>query len=671
MVVLYRIHGDNIIECEVAIEIITEAIAESKGLEYSINLENSSLSTPKYKVIFSEGSSLLFELFPGHNRWDNSLSEYLTKMGAPLRESVDAFVTRVDNAKEIPVAAFEFCNALPAGNNAWQRAGRAISMVEAGIPYFYFAEIGGQELDANRKIKAPRFPNPIVPYSYLTLSSAATKKCTTVYLPSRSISEETYKEFEDAFANREYTHAIASIFTESETENQDLEESKNKSAQFVLDLAERRRRSDTHSIDTWNILVENAQKGRPISEVIIKDNLNWSKKIAIKANKTLSRLIADLQKLDVAAIGSRDMPFCIVDAKKRSKLSQLIDNNYGESVSEDFKSWIKNGEKSLVIVFIAGFKPRGDDSRPDRGLVPLASMIFANDDIDILSVVYGPAKERTWSELFDSPMSLASNNGLWEAIIGLGDGLLIDSVTFDATKQNRDLLTPLSAHTTEKVDLAKFSNIPRYGEHDVDSALHLLFSNTTNEEVFESLCNPPGGDWSGVSFLDQEGATNRWTSLPRVTGVDGKRPDHIIQFLGDVKFFLSIESKDLLRNLEEKIGPRLNYYTKELLISGKAQSRKLKDSLLWTQNIDEDFLNKALNEYSFYSGAAIMGRADEAILASKKSFADVVFSIDFSSKENIIYVIVNNEKIRRPLIDFLDSQQTKTKILNSKLIVLN
>lgn len=671
MIVLYRIHGDNIIECEVAIEIISEAIAEVKGLEYSIELEESSLCTPKYKVSYSDDTNLVFELFPGHNRWDQSLAEYLIKLGAPLRESVDAFVTRVDNDHEEPVAAFEFCNALPAGNNAWQRAGRAISMVEANIPYFYFAEIGGQELDSNRKIKAPRFPNPIVPYSYLTLSSAAAKKCTTVYLPSRSISEETYREFQDAFANREYKHAIASIFIESETKNQDLDQSKNKSAQFVLDLAERRRKTDTHSIKTWHALTENAQKGEPVAEVIINDNLNWSKKISIKANSSLSRLIADLQKIDVAAVGSRDMPFCILNKTKRIKLSQMIEETYGESVTKEFKDWVGTSERHLVIVFIAGFKPRGDDSRPDRGLVPLASMIFANDDVDILSVVYGPAKRRTWEQLFSDPSSLASNNGLWEAIIGLGDGILVDSVTFDASKRNRDVLTPSPAHVTETAELARFSNIPRYGEHDVDSTLHLLFSRTGEEDVFESLCNPPGGDWSGVSFLDQEGAINRWTSLPRVTGVDGKRPDHIIQFLSSDKFFLSIESKDLLRNLEESIGPRLNHYTRELLISGKAQSRKLKDSLLWTQNIDEEFLNNALDEYSFYSGAAIMGGAREASLASKKSSTDIVFSIDFSESENKIFIVINNEKIRRPLVVFLNSQQTKLLKLKASLVFLN
>ena len=45
------------------------------------------------------------------------------------------------------------------------------------------------------------------------------------------------------------------------------------------------------------------------------------------------------------------------------------------------------------------------------------------------------------------------------------------------------------------------------------------------------MCNPPGGDWSGVTLLDfGSGAEYRWTSLPRVSGKDGKRPDHVIEF---------------------------------------------------------------------------------------------------------------------------------------------
>ena len=32
----------------------------------------------------------------------------------------------------------------------------------------------------------------------------------------------------------------------------------------------------------------------------------------------------------------------------------------------------------LILCFILGFKPRGDDARPDRGLNPLIKMIFNN-----------------------------------------------------------------------------------------------------------------------------------------------------------------------------------------------------------------------------------------------------------------------------------------------------
>ena len=92
--------------------------------------------------------------------------------------------------------AIEYCSALPAGNNAWQRNGRALASVFANVPYLYYAEIGGIELDHNRKPKAPRYPNPAVPFSYVSLSNDTNSVCLPVYCAHPSMTSQnllTYK----------------------------------------------------------------------------------------------------------------------------------------------------------------------------------------------------------------------------------------------------------------------------------------------------------------------------------------------------------------------------------------------------------------------------------------------------------------------------------------------
>lgn len=84
--------------------------------------------------------------------------------GGILREGADSYISEVIGKEEKFVLAIEYCSALPAGNNAWQRNGRALSSVLAGVPYLFMAELGGVELNGKREVIAARKPNPIVPF---------------------------------------------------------------------------------------------------------------------------------------------------------------------------------------------------------------------------------------------------------------------------------------------------------------------------------------------------------------------------------------------------------------------------------------------------------------------------------------------------------------------------
>ena len=111
-----------------------------------------------------------FVFYLGFGRWNEDIILFIRERGGLLREATDAVVTGVGSEYEEPLITFEYCGALPAGNQAWQRSGRAYSFGLAKIPYFYVAELGGFELDSDRNRRSPRMSNPAVPFSYVSFS---------------------------------------------------------------------------------------------------------------------------------------------------------------------------------------------------------------------------------------------------------------------------------------------------------------------------------------------------------------------------------------------------------------------------------------------------------------------------------------------------------------------
>ncbi len=107
-----------------------------------------------------------------------------------------------------------------------------------------------------------------------------------------------------------------------------------------------------------------------------------------------------------------------------------------------------------------------------------------------------------------------------------------------------------------------------YTENDVDTFMHIIFSYII-PDTFEGFCNPPGGNWSGISLINSLdpscGTEFRWLTLPRVS--DSKRPDHItvLFHLFEKPLIICTESKELARNLESNIGPALTKYIYDLL----------------------------------------------------------------------------------------------------------
>lgn len=164
----FHLHGDNIVECERTVALIRRALAT---ITRRFRGPFGPAVCPSYELTLQGiDTPLLLNLYPGFGRWNHDILELIRRRGGTLREAADMIITGVADNNETPLLVIEYCGALLAGNQAWQRSGRAYSFGKAKIPYLYVAELGGYELGANRVRKAARLPNPAVPFSYVSYS---------------------------------------------------------------------------------------------------------------------------------------------------------------------------------------------------------------------------------------------------------------------------------------------------------------------------------------------------------------------------------------------------------------------------------------------------------------------------------------------------------------------
>lgn len=581
MINRFRIHGDNIVECERITKLI---LNETRPVSIEVSLI--SPSTIVYNVQFNYYGycfSWQLELLPGFNkagrrRWESNIFNVLKNNGSFLDETPDAIVTYVNNGEETILYAVEFCSALQAGNQAWQRSGRAFSTGRTGCPYLYIVDFVKYELDPQtRRRKSLRFPNPSVPYSYINFSKECNNFVAQIYIRSEEFDkyfDRSLQNFdEDNFAEAELARYIVKRmcgFDTSEEEKIILQKNLN-IVMFLATSSSRASRNFTPA--QWRNLYNDPDG---IVNFSLKNSgFNFHKTITTKGHHGKS---SDFLKLvDNLSVGlaSQDLPFGIIPAENRRRFAAEIDMlypTYDRAVLER----IASDRADLILCIIKGFKPKGDDNRPDRGVLPLATML-SSTHIEIMTYIYGPVIERNFFALITDYKRLASSNGFWRSILSLSHYVALDVPVLSSPPFDAEVLldtSELREHYIKQIPLCRgliqneFSSLPQsFHEDDVDTGIHFLFSHLLREVCFEGMCNPPGGDWSGLSILYGNHEV-RWLSLPRVSKeVNGKRPDHVLELFGvfDCPVLLSIESKEHSSCLEQNVGEGLVNYIRSLM----------------------------------------------------------------------------------------------------------
>ena len=586
---------------------------------------------PTYQII-TENTQYKIELLSGHGRWGINIGNYLMDNGGILREGADSYISEVIGEQEKFLLAIEYCSALPAGNNAWQRNGRALSSVLAGIPYLFMAELGGVELNKKREVIAPRNPNPLVPFSYLSVTKDYNKLCAPVYKPHPSITEELYHKFNEVFGYQESLKVIRGILTNTDVTVY-INNLIHRSLRLIELLTEEKKGNKTLKGKDWPTYLNCSDRANWIIE---NSNMVWSKKTSnkVKAPDRIKKLISQAISMSLRTIGASDIPICLIPQNRVVEFESVLKSYYPK-----LKFKLPN-DKHLAVVWITGYKPRGDDSRPDRGLCPLTKMVMGNS-CRIVSIVYGPAKPLTWKILGKGIDVLASNNGLWQSIYKICDGVLIDS----STKTEPEYISIAQEKLIARDELIIPFNAEfeiEHSEHDTDTAIHQIL---TRSGLAECLCNPPGGDWSGINYF-RNGEIFRWTSLPRVSEIGGKRPDHVFQQeLKDSNLFISIESKGKGSDLEDEIGVNLVAYLRDLFSMVPTSIKKVNAE--WRLYNDKP----NLDAYKTISvGAFIYNNDDELQEHMVRGKLDSIMAFEFR-KPSVLHMLSNDKG--RILEDFV------------------
>lgn len=643
----FRIHGDNVVECERISNLIIRYLSPSK-----VERSFSSLSCISVDLDFYyEDTSYKwnFELFPGFNknisdRWKQNILEILKQQGSFLNETPDVIMSRVNSSNEEIIVAIEFCSALQAGNQAWQRSGRAYSTGRTECAYLYIVDFVKYELDTRtRKRKALRFPNAAVPFSYISHSMNSNNFVAQVYFKG--------EEFQPAF-DKSLSRFDMTIFSEDEVaeyiirkliglQTDELEQViLDKNVQMVNFLADKAKTDFNLTPSEWAEIYEN--KYDIINYSITKNRFKFRKKIAEKSIMGKVKQFNLLVQKYSVGLASVDLPFGIIPMKSRaafvSELIELyqIDN---ENLIEKLKV-----EGNLVVCMLKGFKPGGDDNRPDRGALPLIAMLTGEDTV-IMTFIYGPILESNLKTIDQDILKLGKQNGLWKSFVGLSDFIIIDAPVkgkngkqitriFSNTHNKKEILERCEIRTTMLV-----SNVPnQYQENDVDTVIHVLFKYVISN-CFEGMCNPPGGDWSGLSIIKDD-CEYRWLSLPRVSS-DGKRPDHVVEIfrLFDKPLILSIESKEKARDLEPEVGCQLKRYLEYLFNFTPSTERALSGQ--W--EISKNTLN--FEDFKCLSVGAYIDTEDiHPDVVFQNSKCDILFRLVPKPENNkwIIKMLTNN-----------------------------
>lgn len=614
----FRVLCDNYLEFERLFEVVL----------VSLDLKRTDFIIKKtYPVeVTHKNLSIVFEVMVGFGRWGDNYWESKINKSIYISENPDVLVS-IETTNSEKLFAIEYCSALPAGNQAWQRFARGKEFSRNGTDYFFVSHLGGVELGANRKELSIRYPNPIVTFAS-NKNNFESKFGLYVNLLNETpgCPKELQLKFKDSIGLEPLVQYIRDAVLNS-TFTEDIINHQNN---LINCYIQTKKKLSNFESDFSNGEVDTRKN---------KNIISWKKKYSIAVTEETRKI------LHVASVSSngyfgKDLPFTLIKPDKIISFCRQLN----EILCKDIQISCDD-KKEMFFCAVAGFKPRGDDARPDRGLVPMVDSI-AGKDSKIVTLVFGPALPGLEEGLNNNHKDICLKNGLWGSVFQYSDYVIATSSNF----KNPVLVKG------DRFGLRKSENkfcfhdkstklVPN--ENDVDTGIHITMKDHLG--LFESIFNPPGGDWSGVSFINQESKKEiRYLTLPRAPdGQKNKRPDHIYQ---DIKnnLIIVIESKTNFSSLdkEELVGEKMLNWTNSLL-THNPQVKKTNEGQWVSQTSKKD----CLHGHAFLKCGAIMFKEESKsslVGMMHKCSLDLLFLYTLEKYNWHIRVLVRNSDILIP-----------------------
>ena len=560
----FKVLCDNIIEFDRFFEITCTALRLNKGdFKYEKTIP---------VVLNTEKPRVSFTALVGFDRWGDNY--WLSNINNSLfiSENPDVLVELKTNETS-KLFAIEFCSALLAGNQSWQRYARGKQLSRNGTDYFFISELGGVELGKNRRELSIRYPNPIVNYAaILENEKKETGKFINLLIKKPGCSENLANQFDGVIG----TGLLKQYLLEHLGLNESPIDYYEHQTTLIKKYISKKNTRSSFETDFFKSNIASPYKDPSTS---------WKKKLSIPITEDTRKILSIASSYSNPYFG-KNIPFTRIEPSETDHFIQSLK----KEISQDFTIPKKDGCPTVYFAAIAGFKPKGDDARPDRGLIPLVDSLSASGDL-VITLVFGPAPQSNEDELRYNPSKIAEKNGLWGSVLQNSDYVVCTSRHFSRTigiagfrGQNKTTRTPFKIRN---------NNItPKVNENDVDTAIHFVCNRDCG--LFESMCNPPGGDWSGVSFYNKEIETEtRYLTLSRAPGSkNNKRPDHIYHFYEE-NTILVIESKITSSSLlkENDVGRKMVFWT-ESLLSHPPQVKRSPDGTWSTSTNESDKLGQ-------------------------------------------------------------------------------
>ena len=95
-------------------------------------------------------------------------------------------------------------------------------------------------------------------------------------------------------------------------------------------MREKRKNQDNIlSPEEWKEL-SSFDEGDEIASHLINKNSAWRKRVTIPTTDSFRTLLSKVSSMGASAVGSSEMPFCLLSIEQRKKLATVLNQLYGE-----------------------------------------------------------------------------------------------------------------------------------------------------------------------------------------------------------------------------------------------------------------------------------------------------------------------------------------------------